>query len=312
MKKQITITLIFILLGSFQVSTVALANPIPYPATPSPEKPTLAIETPQNNASYFNTNSIALNFSVAQPDSWYIDYDFFFHLGQVTGIEVSLDGKLSSYPYNSTSYSIMLDNLTLGMHEINVTVQAYSFYTDPIYGSNSIPVNGSFLYQYPINVSDTVYFTIEPPKISILSPQTTTYNETSVSLVYSINGTTSQIYYTLDGQKSTSDTGNSTLTNLSNGSHNVTVYATDEAGNMGNQTVYFTVAKPAMAFPTLSVAVSVVIIVMATIVASTLLYRMHKNHNLNKKSILTVVVKWGLSARFFGFACGLLHNPFAS
>jgi hypothetical protein len=47
-----------------------------------------------------------------------------------------------------------------------------------------------------------------------------------------------------------------TLTGLSNGSHNVTVYATDEAGNVGtSQTINFTIAKPE-SFPTTLVAVA--------------------------------------------------------
>jgi hypothetical protein len=245
-----------------QAVEVVTANPIPYPATPSPEKPTLTIETPQNGASYSNINSLALNFSVAKPISWCIDYDFFYNLGQITGIDVVLDGNLSSYPYNSTNYSIMLKHLTSGIHEVNVTVHAYSFYTTPIYGSKSIPVNGTSLYQYPIVVSNAVYFTVEPPQVLILSPQTTTYNESSVSLIFSINEATSQIYYCIDGQKIIADAGNSTLTDLSNGSHNVTVYAADVFGNIGSQTIAFTVEK-IEPFPTVPVIAVVIAVVLA-------------------------------------------------
>jgi hypothetical protein len=265
------------------------ANPIPYPATPSPEKPALTIETPQNGASYFNTNSVTLNFSVVGPDLWYIDYDFFYHLGQVTGIEVSLDGNLSSYPYSSTvidtnglvtpplvNYSITLNHLTSGMHEVNVTVHAYSFYTTPIYGSQNIPVNHTSLYQYPIVVSDVVYFTVEPPQVLILSPQTTTYNKSSVSLMYSINEATSQIHYSLDGQKNITDTGNSTLNDLSNGSHNVTVYAADMFGNIGSQTVNFTIEKSEPFLTAPVVIGSVVVVLFAVAFASLLLFRRHQ------------------------------------
>jgi hypothetical protein len=47
-----------------------------------------------------------------------------------------------------------------------------------------------------------------------------------------------------------------TLPQLSNGAHNVTVYAADEAGNMGaSEAVTFTVAVPEP-FPTVPVAVA--------------------------------------------------------
>jgi hypothetical protein len=272
-----TVVFAISMLIGIQAVEEAEANPIPYPATPSPEKPTLTIETPQNGASYSNIDSLALNFSVAKPTSWCIDYDFFYNLGQITRIEVYLDGNLTSCPYDSTviatnsptcltpppaNYSITLNHLTSGIHEANVTVQAYSFYTNPIYGSQNIPVNHTSLYQYPIVVSDVVYFTVEPPQVLILSPQTTTYNESSVSLIYSINEATSQIYYSLDGQKNTTDTGNSTFTDLSNGNHNVTVYATDVFGNIGSQTTAFTVEK-VEPFPTVPVTAVVIAVVLA-------------------------------------------------
>jgi hypothetical protein len=260
-----TILAVSILIGIHAVGIVN-ANPIPYPATPSQEKPTLIIETPQNGASYYNINSLALNFSVNKPISWCIDYDFFYNLGQITGIDVGLDGNLSSYPYNSTNYSIMLKHLTSGIHEVNVTVHAYSFYTTPIYGSKNIPVNGTSLYQYPIVVSNAVYFTVEPPQVLILSPQTTTYNESYVSLMYSINEATSQICYSIDGQMNITDTGNSTLIELSNGSHNVTVYAVDVFGNIGSQTIAFTIAKPEP-FPIVTIA-AVSLVGIAVVVAS--------------------------------------------
>ncbi len=289
MNKQIILIFIFILLGSLQVSGLAAANPIPYPATPSPEKPTLNIETPLNNSSYSNTNSIALNFSVVQPSSWSIDYDFFNRLGQITGIEVSVDGNLCSCPYNSTviatnspqcvtpplvNYSIMLNHLTSGIHQVNVTVIAYSFYANPIDGSQNIPVpkNSFTLYEYPIVVSDTVRFTIAPPEILIISPQAISYDQSYVPLSFWVNETTSKMQYSLDGQEVTM-TGNSTLTNLSDGSHNVTVYATDEAGNTGNQTVNFMVEKPQMFGNVLSIAAVAIPVAAVCLIAGLLLYR---------------------------------------
>jgi hypothetical protein len=52
----------------------------------------------------------------------------------------------------------------------------------------------------------------------------------------------------LDGQEKENIAGNTTLTNLPYGEHNVTVYAIDMAGNIGtSETIYFSVEGP---FPT--------------------------------------------------------------
>jgi hypothetical protein len=56
--------------------------------------------------------------------------------------------------------------------------------------------------------------------------------------------------YSLDGQETVTITGNTTLTALSNGLHNVTVYAKGTLGNMGaSGTISFTVEVPEL-FPT--------------------------------------------------------------
>jgi hypothetical protein len=52
-----------------------------------------------------------------------------------------------------------------------------------------------------------------------------------------------------------------TLTGLSDGAHNIVVYAWDDAGNVGaSETVYFSIKQPE-AFPTLLVVAIVVIVV---------------------------------------------------
>jgi hypothetical protein len=302
---SIVISLI-LLLAILQVNEVVEANPIPWPVTPNTqEKPTLTIETPQNYTTY-GVDGVPLDFSLVQPSSWDVTYDFFFHIGEVTGLEVSVDGNFSSsYPFSPadnqtplnpfppTYYSIVLYNLTLGMHEVKVTVQAYSLYTTPISGRQNIPVNHTSLYQYPIVVSDIVYINIAPPKVLVLSPQTTTYNETSVSFVYSVNEATAQVYYSLDGQTNTTVPSNATLdylsdegynaslfttvlTDLSNGIHNVTVYATDLAGNISNQTISFIVEKPNTLLFELDIVAIAIPVAVICLIAGLLIYRRHR------------------------------------
>lgn len=74
-----------------------------------------------------------------------------------------------------------------------------------------------------------------------------TYSATDIPLNFTLNEPTSQLTYSLDGQANVTITGNATLTGLSGGVHNITVYATDIVGNTGvSETGYFTVE---VAFP---------------------------------------------------------------
>ncbi len=107
-----------------------------------------------------------------------------------------------------------------------------------------------------------------PPKISIVSSLNETYNESSVFLVYAVNKSINWTGYSLDGQENVTVTGNFTLTDLSNGLHNLTVYANDTYGNMGaSETLTFTVAVPEL-FPIVPAAA----VVIAIAVAALLLY----------------------------------------
>ena len=85
-----------------------------------------------------------------------------------------------------------------------------------------------------------------PPKVTILSPENATYGVTNISLIFTVNETVSWMGYSLDGAANITITGNTTLTGLSLGSHNIIVYANDTAGNMGaSNKVYFTIAEEA-------------------------------------------------------------------
>lgn len=97
----------------------------------------------------------------------------------------------------------------------------------------------------PVIPYDTV-----PPRISILSPESKVYNQSDVPLTFLTYEATSSMSYSLNGQDNVTITGNTTLSELPNGSHNVTVYATDLAGNNGaSETIHFNVNVPEP-FPT--------------------------------------------------------------
>ena len=97
------------------------------------------------------------------------------------------------------------------------------------------------------------------PVITVFSPENRTYNSSSVSLVFAVNEQTSWMGYSIDGEEKRTVTGNTTISGLPNGLHNVKVYANDTAGNAGvSGTIDFTIAEP---FSIVPVAAAVVIVV---------------------------------------------------
>ena len=86
---------------------------------------------------------------------------------------------------------------------------------------------------------------ITPPQISILSPENIAYNSSDISLNFTVNKQTNWLGYSLDSKENVTIARNITLSALSNGTHNVTVYANDTYGNTGaSKTIFFTVNEP--------------------------------------------------------------------
>lgn len=93
---------------------------------------------------------------------------------------------------------------------------------------------------------------------------------------FTVNEFVSQITYSLNGQENVTITGNTTLTGLSNGVYNVTVYAWDIAGNTGaSETLRFSIEAPEP-FPTTLVVASVVLVTVISVVL--LVYFKKRNH----------------------------------
>ena len=85
--------------------------------------------------------------------------------------------------------------------------------------------------------------------------------------------------YSLDGEDNVTLTENLlTLSGLPNGSHNLTVYANDTAGNTGqSETFFFTIAKEPESEPTPTTWIpTAIMIITAVVVASILIYLTRK------------------------------------
>lgn len=83
------------------------------------------------------------------------------------------------------------------------------------------------------------------PAVGIYSPKNVTYTSTDVELNFWVNRSTSWIGYSLDGRANITVSGNThnlSLTGLSEGTHRLTVYTRNVAGDVtSSSTVYFTV-----------------------------------------------------------------------
>jgi hypothetical protein len=132
---------------------------------------------------------------------------------------------------------------------------------------------------YKIGGSSSVGFTFDAlPKISLLSPINQRYNDSSVPLTSVVDKPVNWTGYSLDGKQNVTITGDTSLSSLSSGMHNITVYAKDLFGNVGaSETITFTVTVLFPVVPVVAVAIVAVIVAVGLLV-----YR--KKHSRGFKS----------------------------
>ena len=111
----------------------------------------------------------------------------------------------------------------------------------------------------PFNISSV---TVELPEwaslpaVLIISPENTSYTSANITLKFTVNKTASWIGYSLDGKENVTIKGNTTLSELPDGLHNITMYARDTFENTGgSETISFTIDVPEP-FPTTLVTVA--------------------------------------------------------
>ena len=198
-------------------------TPIGFGTAPDTTPPVISVVSPENKT--YTANNVSLTFSGSEP---------------IFSMRYSLD------------------------RQENVTITGNTTLTGLSDGSHSLTVYANDLFGN-IGSSDTAYFIIDAtfPSISILSPENKTYDTADIPLNFTVSESVSWIGYSLNGQASVTITGNTTLTGLSDGSHNVTVYAKDTAGNTGtSETIYFTIkTQQSEPFPITWIVAAIVIIV---------------------------------------------------
>ncbi len=122
-------------------------------------------------------------------------------------------------------------------------VDLYSGLLQELSGSDGIGDTG-----YVITPNDIDRYPFVTPSISILSPWNKTYPITGIPLFFTVDRSALWIAYSLDNHANITLSGNTTLVGLSEGVHNITIYANNTYGYVGSYTVYFTM-RPRQASP---------------------------------------------------------------
>ena len=212
--------------------------------------PVVSIFSPANDTSY-PSNSVLLNVSASIERSNNVSLGlselYYTASWQKDRTEVDLRSFYvkNNYSYPST-FSINMTEIPEGPRWLEVYAVATGFAYETRHEVKGIFYT-TYYVGYKITSSSVVEFTIDttPPSISVLTMENKTYDTSDVPLSFTVNEPVSQTSYSLDGQGNVTFAGNTILTGLSEEEHNVTVYATDNAGNIGaSETITFTVAKP--------------------------------------------------------------------
>jgi len=246
MLKSAVLLLILTLIISITAPFLSVkANPYkdPPPEGPAPESVHIIINmaSPTWNAVYNNgTINACFNITVEGPSSidkqlWLTTYkgDWMQESGWAPWPKIT--HTMYFHPFNFS-----ITNIPFGEHNLNFTANAQGIYRLE---------NGSSRH-YSLEKTISVKFSMRTNPIITFSSHQNNTVETSDSLLnFTVDHPVTEMAYCLDGQKSIHISGNTTLTGLSNGQHNVTVYATDEYGYTGiSDTLFFNVNAPE--FPT--------------------------------------------------------------
>jgi len=135
------------------------------------------------------------------------------------------------------------------------------------------------IYTFEIIGAASFSFNIDvtPLTVSLLPIETEVVANSGVAeiaLNFTLSEVASKISYVVDGNCNATIVGNTTLSGISVGKHNLTVYVWDAAGNVGaSETITFTIAEP---FPTTLLIVSAVAVV--AVVGLGLLVYFKKSH----------------------------------
>ena len=251
-----------------QLSQIVAANPHPWNtefvqegdvSAPSLAKPPeILLMSPRNNSLHTaDSISFTLNVSLSNKSLIYNfgSIAFTYASAQLTEVFYETDWLTNNTHIEPTpNINLNLNEIPDGSHRLVVYAVEWRPYQSRYNEENYLMYYSGF----KITGSLTVCFTVDSvsPNVNILSLKNTTYIGPDVPLTFTVSEPTSQISCVLDGERNIAIEGNTTLSGLSNGAHNVTVFAKDAAGNSeASETITFTITQP---FPRTLVAAAFV------------------------------------------------------
>jgi hypothetical protein len=188
-----------------------------------------------------NTSSIAFTATVESPTTTNIWFQIKATFNE-TGLrfsecveDVALENSTRLTIEWTDPYDPRFDRLPTILGNTIYMVDPYWFYNWPsnwVYAITTV-YNETIWKNALIGYMDELKPSIIGPAIRVLSPEWKEYTTSSVPLIFTVDEPTDWIGYSLDGQANVTITGNTTLTELSIGWHNIMVYANDTSGNMG-------------------------------------------------------------------------------
>lgn len=290
MKRVIALLLVSSVISCIAKFTPVNANPymahefVNDPAFVKP--PAITVVSPKQNAIYSNDGTITLCFNVTGPEApnlltkylSMVDYKGDWmqeakHAYRTKNFEVYTP---DDFPF-SLGFNFSVTGIPYGRHSLVITA----------FGSGGY-AQGLTWYGFSKNSSLSFNFVIDKtPTVSFLSFENTTFNNSTIPLSFIVDQPVSKVTYSLDGKENVTINGNTTLTDLPNGYHNVTVYATNEFENTGSsETVNFSINYVPLGreetFLTAVVAAVSVAVAVIAIGAGLLVYFKKRDRGYNK------------------------------
>jgi hypothetical protein len=249
--------LIFALTSTLPFAKVAKANPY--------APPIWKVQSPQNNTTY-NTTSLKL-YLIAES---FANYDYYYSIdGQqkITMREISRGSTKGRTTVELFLYNKELQNLSEGQHKLDL----YHGYYNYFFPDWRIETAGATIIFYIDTTAPRI------TNLTIANAEATTDRQ----LNFTIDEATSWIGYSLDNQANATVNGETAvLGDLPAGSHNVTVYATDAAGNVGvSETLFFTVdaTNLNLVVPDLYSIIAIIVTTVAIVSVCPLVYFKRRN-----------------------------------
>ncbi len=233
----------------------------------------IVVVSPEASKNYYSSR-VNLTFSISNAESEWWDISY--------GVRCLLDGGLifATYGASSKPFSVSMWNLSIGRHVIRITADVR---IQPLSQWVALHFNGEpWEGVHRLDTGDIEFFANAPLNVSILESPNKVYDVTEFPLRFTVNRLVSWMGYSLDGQDNISISGNTTLTGLSNGEHNVQVYARDYEGNFTiSETITFNIDVPELTepFPTTLVIASIESVAVVSI--GLLVYFKKRRRNMN-------------------------------